>query len=320
MALDRYRQMDNKLSTAIFLTVCYADIFDFPLTFDELYARLVTNEQIPRKRVFNHLEKGKKQILYREGYYYLSGRAQLIKKRRERNINSEQKYDTALSIIKYLSFIPGIRLIGISGSLAVKNCDKSDDIDLFIITEKNMLWIVRFIMVCLLFLFNRKRSTEDKKAQDKICTNMFLSIDSLAISVKKRSLYMAYEIGLMKVIVNKKNTYENFISKNRWAQHFLPHLIPSAKAKQTRSSIVSVVSQPVNNLLFYFQYLYMKKRITREKIGRTFAFFHPIDRENEVQIKLKKRTQGYEKLLPGNTELVKSKKKIESDQVQIASI
>lgn len=317
MALGRYRQMDNKLSSAIFLTVCYADIFDFPLTFDELYARLVIQKPISRKRVFNQLEKEKKYIIYKEGYYFLSGRSHLIKKRRERTLYSDQKYDTARPIIKYLSYIPGIRLIAVSGSLAVKNGDISDDIDLFIITEKNTLWIVRCITVCILFLFNKKRSTQEQNAKDKICTNMFLSLDSLAIPKKKQSMYMAYEIGLMKVMVNKKSTYERFVFKNRWVQQFLPHLIPNVKVKKQRASFLSHSAKSINELLFYVQFHYMKKKITRETIGKNFAFFHPIDRESEVQKKLKKRIRTYEKLLPKNASFVKNTEKLEAPQVQI---
>jgi hypothetical protein len=38
--------------------------------------------------------------------------------------------------LKILSFFPQIKLIGLSGSLAMMNADKDDDIDLFIITAK----------------------------------------------------------------------------------------------------------------------------------------------------------------------------------------
>lgn len=320
MALVRYQQMDNKLSRAIFLTVGYADIFDFPLTFDELYTRLVIDKSVSRKRVFNRLEKEKKYLMYKEGYYSLSGRSYLIKERRKRSIYSDQKYDTYLSFIKCLSLIPGVCLVAISGSLAVKNCDVSDDIDLFIIAEKNTMWVVRLIIVCILFLFNRKRSTKEKNARDKMCTNMFLSLDSLAIPKKKRSIYMAYEIGLMKVIVNKKKTYEQFIFKNRWARQFLPHLIPSVRVERQRTSILAFIVKPANGLLFYLQYHYMKKKITREKIGKNFAFFHPIDRESEIQKRLQIRLKTHEKFLPKKSIVVKSNTKDELSQVQIAGI
>ncbi|PJC82439.1 hypothetical protein CO006_03665, partial [Candidatus Roizmanbacteria bacterium CG_4_8_14_3_um_filter_35_14] len=54
--------------------------------------------------------------------------------------------------LKLLTLFPQIKLIGLSGSIAMMNASHDDDIDLFIITAKNRLWTGRFLAVTIAFL------------------------------------------------------------------------------------------------------------------------------------------------------------------------
>lgn len=51
-----------------------------------------------------------------------------------------------------LSWIPGIKMVAVVNSLSMYATHQDSDIDLFIITKKNRIWIVRFL-VTLTFLF-----------------------------------------------------------------------------------------------------------------------------------------------------------------------
>ncbi|MCX7881369.1 MAG: nucleotidyltransferase domain-containing protein [Patescibacteria group bacterium] len=59
--------------------------------------------------------------------------------------------------IKLLSFFPQIKLVGLSGSIAMMNAKEDDDIDLFIITAKNRLFTGRFIAIILAELLGLRR-------------------------------------------------------------------------------------------------------------------------------------------------------------------
>ena len=63
----------------------------------------------------------------------------------------EKKYFLkAQKHIRNLRFIPWLRYVAIWNSVAMKSSHEKSDIDLFVITEKNRLWLVR---ICMTFYF-----------------------------------------------------------------------------------------------------------------------------------------------------------------------
>jgi hypothetical protein len=60
--------------------------------------------------------------------------------------------ERAEKYIKKLSWIPGLRMIAIVNSLSMYATHADSDIDLFVITQPNVLWIVRFLMTTELWI------------------------------------------------------------------------------------------------------------------------------------------------------------------------
>ena len=56
--------------------------------------------------------------------------------------------------------------------------------------------------------------------------------------------------------------------------------------------MVQTILTQLENLTFKFQYWYMKPKLTRERVGRHFAFFHPRPTGEIVLEEYKKRLQG----------------------------
>jgi hypothetical protein len=54
--------------------------------------------------------------------------------------------------IKKLSWIPGLRMIAVVNSLSMYATHENSDIDLFVITSPNVLWLVRFLMTAELWI------------------------------------------------------------------------------------------------------------------------------------------------------------------------
>lgn len=163
--------------------------------------------------------------------------------------------------IKLLSFAPQIKLVGLSGSMAMMNAGKKDDIDLFVITRKNRLFTGRFIALLLaqLLCLRRKRNSGEKaryrvfsppypkeaqaiaqkqvfslynhetikqwnnSTRDKVCLNLFFDELDLAVPKFKRCEYVAHEVLQMKPIINKSYTYEKFLGANRWVFRLFPN-------------------------------------------------------------------------------------------------
>ena len=116
----------------ILATLLYADIFDYPLTLDELW-----KYQIPYKGKKVSLEEitdfahSSKEVSFFKNLVSLKERQDLFALRYHREKESKQKMIRAEKIIDVLQNIPTVELIGVSGSLAMGNAKKDDDIDLF---------------------------------------------------------------------------------------------------------------------------------------------------------------------------------------------
>ena len=187
----------------------------------------------------------------------------------------------AKKMVEYARFIPGIRLIALTGSVAVNNSQKNDDLDLLIVTDNHCLWLVRPVFLLLLSLgFTRRHPGDTPSPCDVFCPNLWLETKSLSIPKSKRNLYTAHEVLQIKPLLDRGDTYEAFIRSNSWVSHFLANAYPVTKATSTPKANVGLFSLlfwPFNYLSFLFQYLYMLPKKTSEYVTLHSAFFHTKD-------------------------------------------
>ncbi|MBI3366597.1 hypothetical protein HY041_03145, partial [Candidatus Roizmanbacteria bacterium] len=123
-------------------TLRYFIFFNYIPTFEEIYTFL--KKKLSKRRLANILEKMKgKEIVkmslslerYTLGEY--SKKTQNIKLKIR---NSDCKINKIQLYIQILSFFPQIKLVGLSGTVAMMNAKEKDDIDLFIISAKKRIW------------------------------------------------------------------------------------------------------------------------------------------------------------------------------------
>ena len=202
--------MDNR-ERAILKTLLYSDFFDYPLKEEEIFKYLITDKKIDKIQVHKVLKQFKIAVESNKNFYFLSGRKSLVKKRINREKISLQKFKKAKKIIKILSLIPTIRLIGISGTLSMRNSEKHDDIDIFVITQENFVWTTRFLLIIFLVLLGVYRTRNSKNYSDKICLNMMLDEGSMKL---EKNLYIAHEISQLVPVFEKDNTYKKFLLEN----------------------------------------------------------------------------------------------------------
>jgi len=156
----------------------YSNLFDYPLTAEEIYNFLIA-EKIDRKEFFKYLKNAKNSIDFSGGFFFLKGHQKFVQERKTREVVSLNKLRKAERIISKLSLIPTIKLVGISGTLAMKNCKKSDDIDIFVIAQNGFAWTTRFLTAGFLVMLGVYRNKNSKKYQDKICLNLVLDEDRM---------------------------------------------------------------------------------------------------------------------------------------------
>jgi len=189
---------------------------------------------------------------------------------------------------------PQIKLIGLSGSMAMMNAGYDDDIDLFIITAKNRLFSGRFIALLLgqVLGIRRKRQSTARKSlrvgfKDKVCLNLFFDENDLTVPEHKKNLYIAHEILQMKPLINKNQTYERFLEANKWIYDLFPNAKITNKlqiANRSRSllGIWNFVGDVVEWLLKQAQLILINHHRTTEIITNTQLWFFPDDFEGKL--------------------------------------
>lgn len=226
----------NNSEKSIFYTIAWFDIFDYPLTSWEIY-RWGYNEKSNIKNQISNIketlernEKLKEFISQKHGFYFLKWRDDLIKKRKERYLFTEKKYKKLLRIVKILAHLPFVKLIAVTDGLSYSNSKEEDDIDLFIITAKKRIWLVRFLSILVLKLFRARPTLANKK--DKICLNFFVTEEALDLNrimlPEKDGLadiYFIYWLAWLYPIYDD-GIWQKFIEANQWIKKYLPNYFP----------------------------------------------------------------------------------------------
>jgi hypothetical protein len=273
---------------ALLKTLAYADVFDYPLTGVEIKYWLIWSypRPCPQNLPLAKLDKSGK-------YYYLPGRAKIIQLRQQRHYFSQLKLKKAQKLTKFLSLIPWIKMVSVTGALSMNNAREEDDIDLLIITAANRLWLTRLFLVILLELLQLRRRPHVLSSPNKVCLNLFLDEASLALPIAQRDLYTAHEVCQVKPLLNREKTYEKFLGANSWTEVYLPQATKNLKLKsKTKKDFrfsSSVLGNFFENLAFKFQYAYMRSKITHEQVAKNFAFFHPRQTSKIVLSKYQQR-------------------------------
>jgi len=296
--------MQDRIRRAILETLIYSDIFDYPLSKDELW-KFLTSEKID-KESFEELLKDNliEKVNFINSFYCLSGRGEIIQTRVKRKKESQKKIVIAKKIIKQLCCIPTIQFIGISGALSLENASVDDDIDLFVITSKGTLWLTRLAMIIVLLLVGRYRRRNQREVSDKICLNMLIDESVLVFPKSRQNLYTAREIVQLMPVFEQNNTYSKFINTNKWVEKFLPNAFKRGITLNTTrnyaETFFSVVLRYIlrisalEHLAKTVQLWFIKKHITTETVRNNFLAFHPLDYKNIILAEYKKRLQRYE--------------------------
>jgi len=267
----------------------YADLFDYPLTGSEIY--LWTPFVSKKYRAI-------KNNLHKDKFFFIKGRRSLINKRRMKQFYSIAKIQKAVDKAKKIQLIPTVKMIGLTGGLSMMNSEKNDDIDFFIVTYSQTLWVTRFLMIIIIELTGQRRRFGDKNVNNKICLNMFVADDAMALPVKERDYYGAHEVLQLIPIFCRGQTYRKFLIDNDWTAKFFPRIyekklrIKCQYFKDCNFFIINLFRR-VNAVFKFIQLWYMNKHITTEIISDNILRFHPNDARGWVMDKFRDNLRKY---------------------------
>lgn len=291
------------MERAIIKTLVYTDIFDYPLKVYEIHKWLI-GEKASLYQVEKALERlsQKSRVKSRKDYYFLIGRDNLVQKRLKRQKISSQFLLKTKLLTFILKIIPWIKLVGVSGGLAMENADKKGDIDLVIITAKKRLWLTRILTIFILDLLGirRKVNMNPKKVGGKLCINLILEEDRLEQTSK--NIYVAHEVLQMKVLWQREGIYKKYLLDNLWVFKFLPNWVGNGimnhelrikpKKHDSKFSIFNSILNVFERLAKWLQLKIMKKPQGRERIEEGAVYFHPNDYGPRVISEYRKKVKG----------------------------
>jgi hypothetical protein len=247
----------------------YFDIFNYPLTAEEVSRYSPAIDNFSADQFLENLVSRK--ILFRfENFYSLHDDPQMVLRRVKGNVLAEKKMKTAKRFSYLISLFPFVRAVMLSGSISKGYMDENSDIDYFIVTEVNRLWVVRVMLAIFrrIFLFNSHKN---------FCTNYF--IDNHNLEIGEKNIFTAVELRTTKPMFGL-STIEKFHAANAWAFSFLPNFILENEAAADRQFFFKTIIEKIfsfREVDHFNQWLMMKSMAYWKR--RYGPSVHPTDFE-----------------------------------------
>lgn len=227
----------SALCAAIRRTLAYADIFDYPLSAQELQRYLhgvpVTLEEL---RVV--LADGVPGVEASEGFYALAGRLWTVAERRRRAAISAPLTGRLRLYTTLLTYLPFVRMAALTGSLSMRNVDRRRDIDVMVVTAPGRVWLGRAAVILLVRLA--------RLAGDTLCPNYVVAENALELG--DLSIYSAHELAQM-VPLYGRAVYQRLWASNPQVTHHLPNARAWPMPDEAAQPLAQAVKRGIERVL-----------------------------------------------------------------------
>ena len=150
-------------------------------------------------------------------YVTLRNREHLAAVRERRRVSSTALRRKAERYGRWIARLPFVRMVAVTGSLAVGNAEESDDLDYLIVAAPGRVWLARAMTMVVVRIAGLRGTT--------VCPNYLLSEARLAL--RNHDLYTARELLQMQPLAGVE-VYRRMLAANPWWRDYLPNAAPSA--------------------------------------------------------------------------------------------
>jgi hypothetical protein len=228
---------DPELLAAIVHAIAYSDVFDYPLTAAEIHRYLVGRRATSHdvRRVLQNGALIPDRLRSVDGHYTFPGREGLVETRRERERRSLELWPAALAFGQRIASVPFVRMVAVTGELAMNNAREGSDIDYLIVTRPGRLWLSRLLIIGIVRAASVRGPT--------LCPNYILSENALVI--EDENLFTAHEMVQM-ACLSGWDTYQRMRSANPWVYRYLPNAtIEAAPPRERHDSRVRTALESI---------------------------------------------------------------------------
>lgn len=283
----------TELYKDIITTITYYDSLNYAMTSFEVWKYLVSrnvervthNEEEKKyslSDVIKELESEeiRKNIDQYRGYYFLKGRRELVEKRLENNKIAEIKLKRTKNIVRWLRFVPFVRMIAVTGTLAMKNSAKKSDLDLLVVLKHGHIFTGRTLVTLVVHFLGRRRYGQ--KITDRICLNFFVTDQSLATDLEKIfagenrtnleavNHFCASEHFFILPLFDL-GIFQKFQKENGWIERYFPNFQPEnvSNLKMLEDNFGVRAIREFGELMLSFSFIEkVLKKWQRERIAR----------------------------------------------------
>ncbi|MBP9760756.1 MAG: hypothetical protein KBD15_00755 [Candidatus Magasanikbacteria bacterium] len=245
----------TSLRQSIIQTLSYFDMFDMPLTREELYRWLWQPPAVSYQEfvVFLDIHDTGMPWAYVQGHYVLKKRESLIEKKQEGGHIVHTKLQIAKKAAKKLRWIPFVRACCVCNTVAGGGVKPDSDIDVFLIIQERRLWVTRLLVTLVLSLFFLRRTKT--RVTNKICLSFYVTTNQQClchVRMPEPDIYFAYWMHHLIPVYDPDHSLGVLMEKNTWLQEYLPHA-SLAHAPQSSVQIHHTrISQKVQQVFEYF--------------------------------------------------------------------
>lgn len=253
---------DCAVEKAVLLTVNYQNIFSCAPSLDTLHTHLIGCAAEPAQVQSAVRRLQGTLLVVQDNRVMWPGRESLAKEAQDRAAASRELWRRAEWIGRLLRAVPFVRMVGVTGSVAMNHASRGDDLDLLCIATRNRVWLVVAMLRVVQHLVRRIASLD-------LCVNCVL--DESDLEIRHQNLYLAHQISQL-VPLWGGETYERFLTTNRWFRRFLPNSSGRRVASADRSG-PSVVQAGAERVMPRAILDMLNRSILRAGWRRALAFY-----------------------------------------------
>lgn len=209
----------------------------------------------------------------------------------------KELFEKTYKYVPYIKWIPGIQFIWVGNSTSMFASNEESDIDLFIITSPNRMWLVRILSTLIFQIFWIRKTS--KHHEKRFCLSFFattktMDFQSFAI---ENDIYLYFWIIYLKPILDFDDTFDSFLKNQSWAnlseyesiiQENKKFIQFSGKSFWNNSKIFDIIDT-------FLEKIFLPKTLkSYEKLGKPYGIiihknmlkFHDNDRRKDIRKEL----------------------------------